>query len=163
MTVVRKRLLISGVVALILAGMLAVGLTLMGPPPSLTFLAGLIVPRGHAFRPAETDLPPCVDRTPLLATALADQPRATCDPTGLDVVFPDGHRMTIGPPLGNQSESTFSAKSGEGPTYTNINFGIYGVCAAERSGDNKKSWWWGRTEAIRFCQEGGKDAPTNHD
>jgi hypothetical protein len=70
--------------------------------------------------------------------------------------------MAVGPPLGNYSESTW-ANGVDGPTYSVINFGIYGVCVAERSGDNTKSWWWGRAEAIKFWQTDGTDAPTNQD
>jgi hypothetical protein len=162
MSVVMRRLLASVAVGLVLAGLLTVGLAMMGPPPSLKVLAGLILPRGHAFKPAEIDLPPCVDRSPIVVSTLADQPRSTCDPTGIELVLPDGHRMTVGPPLATHAEETFG-NAFDGPTYSTVSFGIYGVCVAERSGDNTKSWWWGRAEAIKFCQEGDTDAPTIHD
>ena len=150
-----RRLLISCAVAVVLAGLFAVGLAM------LVDGANLHLPSGHAFSPAEITLPPCVDRNPVMVSDLADQPRATCDPTGIELIFPDGHRTKVEAPLDSHSESS-GGNGVYGPTYSTLNFGIYGVCAAKRSGDNTKSWWWGRAEAIKFCREDGKDAPTNY-
>jgi hypothetical protein len=155
MMVAGRRLLISFAVAVVLAGLFAVGLAMIGDG------ANVHVPSGHPFSPAEVTLPRCVDRDPIMVSDLADRPRATCDPTGIDLVFPDGYHMKIEPPLDSRSESSW-ANGVYGPTYSTLNVGIYGVCAAKRVGDNSKSWWWGRAEAVTFCQEGGKDAPTDH-
>lgn len=155
MSVLVQRLLTSFVIAVVLAGLFTLGLVMIGVG------ANLHLPSGHSFSPAETTLPRCADRDPIAVSDLADQPRATCDPAGIELIFPDGHRMTVGPPLDLPSESS-SANGVDGPTYSTVNFGIYGVCAAKRAGDNTRSWWWGRAEAIKFCQQDGGDAPTVH-
>jgi hypothetical protein len=139
-------------------GLLAVGLWMIG--------AGLHLPSGGSFSTAEIDLPPCTDKGAIMVIDLAEQPRSTCDPTGNELILPDGHRMKVVSPLVTHAESSGgfdSAGSFEGATYSTVNLGIYGVCVAKRSADNTRSWWWGRAEAVEFCQEYGKDAPTNHD
>lgn len=154
MPVVMRRLLVSAAIAAVLCVLLIASLA--------TLTAGLRLPSGHSFTPLETQLPQCADRNPIIVRDLSDQPRSTCDPTGVELILPDGHRMKVEPPLVSHAESSGAAGL-NGPTYSTINFGIYGVCVAKRSADNKRSWWWGRHEAIKFCQEDGKDAPTNHD
>lgn len=153
MSLATRRLLWFAGITVVLAGLLLAGLAMIGIPASFRST-------GYSFTSAEIDLPKCVDRSPIIVSELADQPRSTCDPTGVELVLPDGHRMMVQPPLSAYAES--SGSNGDlGPTYSTVNFGIYGVCVAERSGDNRTSRWWGTAEAIRFCQEYGTDAPTN--
>lgn len=152
MSVVVRRLLISAAIAVVLAGLLAVGLAM------IVAGANLQLPSRYSFSPAEIDLPKCADRTPIIVDDLANKPRSECDPTGIELILPDGHHMRVEPPLHSHAESSGVA----GPTYSTVNYGIYGVCVAKRAGDNTRSWWYGRAEAVKFCQEYGKDAPTNH-
>lgn len=84
MSVMFRRLLLASRIGAALAAVFVLGLALMGSGP------GLALRSPHAFTPAEITLPPCTDRTPIDVTELAGRPRSTCDPTGIQLILPDG-------------------------------------------------------------------------
>jgi hypothetical protein len=119
-------------------------------------LTGCYGPRLDIPRSA-LDLPACpVSSEPYSVTTLGNEPRAQCDLSGREILFPDGFTLAA-PEIG----SSRSASDGEhSATHTLFNFGTFGLVAAQTPEYSENTKWWGTKDGLkRYWDAFGKVDP----
>ncbi|NEN07811.1 hypothetical protein G3T36_18300 [Diaminobutyricibacter tongyongensis] len=109
---------------------------------------GITLPKGT--------LPPC-PTSPAPATHVEDLSHQTCDLTGANLVFPDGHTLAAPPPGALTSQEICHAKETPNPkgqtvcvgTYYAGNLGAWGAVAWIKSANGKRMNYWGTPTAVK--------------
>lgn len=96
---------------------------------------------------AESQISDCTTFDDVPVESLNDA--ATCAPGGSRLVFPDGFAFDLPDEIG----AGIAQPGGNGPVYTYVGVGRYGVFATRKSDDCKTVEEWGTTEARERVYE----------
>jgi hypothetical protein len=116
------------------------------------FLVGCSPGRYLTLSPEEANLPPCSETSPISVESLDSVERATCNPEGADLVFPDGTILNM-PGSGAGAYTRNIDDALVATTYSYSNVGIYGIVATQERAGCQDLKIWGPLEARDKLKE----------
>lgn len=111
----------------------------------VTALAGCSNAGYLTLQPDETTLSPCPKPTTIPVQRLRSSAEPSCTPSGSELVFPSGVRVTI-----DEQAGAGSHESTDDPVrYSWIDVGNYGIVAGQATKSCARHHVWGTPDAVR--------------